>query len=91
MYRQEWGEANVGRVQSIIAMYDLNEDTVKILEGIPDGLCPGQTIWTPDGKNIIGIVWDTEPRKLGIVYCTNRQSKLFSLDLNGNYSKFFFI
>lgn len=78
----------VGKVQSVIALYDVNEDTVKILEGIPENMCPGQVLWSPDGTRIAGITWDTSPRKLGIVYCTNRASKIFTLDLAGEYRMF---
>lgn len=56
-----------------------------ILEGIPQNVCPAQPIWSPDESYIVGVAYKTLPRKLGMVYCTNRVSTIFTLDLNGKY------
>lgn len=66
-------------------MYDLENDNVKVLEGVPETLCPGQVTWSPDGTYIVGVALETEPRKLGLIYCTNRSGAIFKLDFSGNY------
>ncbi|GLV34314.1 uncharacterized protein CBL_00242 [Carabus blaptoides fortunei] len=86
-FNQDWGEQLVGKSSSVIAMYDLDTDSVKILKGIPESrsLCPGQVTWSPDGTYIAGVALKTEPRKLGLIYCTNRSGVIFKLDLLGSY------
>lgn len=71
--------------QSVIALYNVTDDNVEVLEGIPENTCPAQIIWGPDGNTIFGMALKTEPRKLGLIYCSNRLSTIFSLDLQGNY------
>lgn len=86
-YQEDWGEQLVGKKFSTIALYDIETDSVNILEGIPEGVCPGKVIWSPDGLYVVGIALKTTPRKLGLIYCSNRESTIFRLDLHGNYSE----
>lgn len=88
MFRQDWGEQLAGKYSSVIAVYDLDQDIVNILEGVPEDLCPGQVIWSPDGASIVGVALQTQPRKLGLIYCTNRYGAIFQLDFNGVYRMF---
>lgn len=78
----------MSKKQSVIAMYNLSEDSVHILDGIPENVCPAQVIWGAEGKSVIGMALKTDSRKLGLIYCTNRLSTIFSLDLQGNYGTF---
>lgn len=88
MFRQDWGEDLVGKIQPILALYNVTDDAVSLIEGVPEDLCPAQPAWGPDGSYIVGIAFVTQPRKLGLVYCTNRTSRVFVLDLvNKNYGK----
>lgn len=89
LYRQDWGEQLVGKKMSIIVEYDVENDQVDIINGIPEDVCPGQVIYAPDGSYLIGVAYNIEPRKLGLIYCTNRPSTIFRLDFNGNYSEFY--
>lgn len=59
-----------------------------ILEGIPEGVCAGQVMWAPDASHVIGVALKGEPRKLGLIYCTNRNGALFQLDFEGNYRNY---
>ena len=54
---------------------------------IPNSVCPGLPVWDDNGESIYGIATETEPRRLGLIYCSNRKSYVFKLCLNG--SKFF--
>jgi acylaminoacyl-peptidase len=88
VFRPDWGEQLVGKHQSVVIVCDTKSETLSVLEGIPSHLSPGQVIWTPDGKGIVGVVWESEPRRLGLVYCTNRLSYIFHLTEDGVFSKF---
>ncbi|KAI4460707.1 serine peptidase s9 family member [Holotrichia oblita] len=87
LYREDWGDQFVNKVQSVIVQYDLNKDEVEILSGIPENVFPAKPSYSPDGTHIIGIAYKTHPRKFGLIYCTNRLSTVFKLDFEGNYSK----
>lgn len=67
--------------------YDIENDTVDILKGLPENVCVAQPKYSPDGNIIIGVAYYIEPRKLGLIYCTNRLSTIFQLDSEGNYCK----
>ena len=42
--------------------------------------CPGQLKWISDTK-LVGVATNPDPRRLGIVYCSNRPSVVFELSL----------
>ncbi|CAH0554422.1 unnamed protein product [Brassicogethes aeneus] len=85
VFVQDWGEQLVGKKKSVIAQYDVETDSVEILSGIPDNKCVAQPKYNPDGSGVVGVAYETEPRKLGLIYCSNRASSVFSLDFKGNY------
>ncbi|KAJ8934689.1 hypothetical protein NQ318_015158 [Aromia moschata] len=87
IYIQDWGEQLVGKKKSVLAEYDVESDTVEVLKGIPDDVCIAQPKYSPDGSYIVGIAYEIEPRKLGLIYCTNRPSTVFRLDFEGNFLK----
>lgn len=85
MYRQDWGEQLVGKIKSVLVQYNIENDSVEILEGIPEDVCPAKPMYSPEGDYIVGIAYKTKPRKLGLIYCTNRPSTIFKLDFEKNY------
>lgn len=76
----------VGKKKSVIVEYNVDEDKVNILEGIPDSVCPGQAKFSPCGQYVVGVGFLTETRKLGLIYCTNRPTNIFKL-AGGKYGK----
>lgn len=87
-YRSEWGETLVGKHQPMVIVCDLKTELLSALDVIPSAFSPAQVLWTPDGKGIVGVAWKNEPRRLGLVYCTNRESVVFHLSLDsGEFSK----
>ncbi|KAJ0176985.1 hypothetical protein K1T71_006994 [Dendrolimus kikuchii] len=84
LYRQDWGEQLVGKHLSVIVVCNLETEKLSILEGLPHALCPGQVRFSPDGRSVVGVAWETEPRRLGLIFCTNRPSFIFVLTLDGN-------
>lgn len=87
IFVQDWGEQLVGKRISTLVEYDIENDSVEIVKGIPDNVCVAQPKYSPDGSYIIGVTYKVEPRKLGLIYCSNRESTLFKLDFDGNYGK----
>ncbi|CAG9786385.1 unnamed protein product, partial [Diatraea saccharalis] len=87
LYRQDWGEQLVGKYLSVIVVCKLQTETCTILEGLPDSWCPGQVRFSPDGQSVVGVAWQTEPRRLGLMFCTNRPSCIFTLTLDGHMKK----
>ena len=83
-FRAEWGELLVGKHQPVVMVCDLKTELLTQLEAIPSSYSPAQVIWTPDGNGIVGVAWKNEPRRLGLVYCTNRESVIFHLSLHDN-------
>lgn len=90
MYKPDWGEQLVGKHQPVVGICDLASESLSILDGIPSNFSPGQVLWAKDGKGIYGVVFENEPRRLGLIYCTNRLSYIFHLNFKGDFSKNFF-
>lgn len=86
VFRPDWGEQLEGKHQSVVIVCDTKSETLSVPKGIPDHLSPGQVIWTPDGKGIVGVAWENEPPRLGLIYCTNRPSYIFHLTADGEFS-----
>lgn len=84
-FTQDWGEQLVSKKISVIAQYDIITDKVEIMKGLPEDICVGQVKYSPDGTHVIGVAYDLEPRKLGLIYCSNRKSSIFKLDFDENY------
>lgn len=86
-FTQDWGEQLVGKKVTVIAEYNLEHDKVEVLKGLPENVCVAQVRYSPDASYVLGVAYDLEPRKLGLIYCTNRKSTIFKLDFNENYGK----
>jgi acylaminoacyl-peptidase len=81
VYIDSWGEQNIDKVHSIIAIFDLNSLEVNVIENIPNDVCPSSLTWYKnDGIVFAGLY--TQPYKLGLIYCPTRKSELFYYDLN---------
>ncbi|XP_066583990.1 acylamino-acid-releasing enzyme-like [Prorops nasuta] len=86
VYKPEWGEQLVGKSHPVVAVLDTETDKISVIPGIPDDLSPGQVVWAKDESEIIGVAWKHEPRHLGLVFCTNRDSWIFALR-DGKFNK----
>ncbi|KAJ2939170.1 hypothetical protein O0L34_g8482 [Tuta absoluta] len=87
VYRRDWGEQFVGKHLSVIVVCRIETETFTVLEGLPDSWCPGQARFSPDGASVVGVAWETEPNRLGLIFCTNRPSYIFQLTLDGTMTK----
>ena len=81
-FREEWGEQLLGRSQSVIVITDLNSGQVEVFQdSVPDKYCPGQLEWINDDL-LCGVLVENVPYKLGLIYCSNRPSGLFQLQVS---------
>lgn len=87
MWKPHWGERLVGKHRPVVVVLDTEADTITPLTSVPDDLSPGQPQWTPNGEGIVGVAWRHEPRYLGLISCTNRDSWIFYIknDEFGNW------
>ncbi|KAL4112560.1 hypothetical protein QTP88_016318 [Uroleucon formosanum] len=86
VWSQDWGEQLVGKITPVLVVCDIKTDTIDVLSNIPNDVNPAAATWTPDGKGVVAIGYTITPRKLGLIYCTNRPSHVFSLSLSGQYN-----
>ncbi|KAL1132333.1 hypothetical protein AAG570_010289, partial [Ranatra chinensis] len=87
VYLEDWGESLVGKSCPVAVVCDLGSEDVRVLEGVPEDLSVGQVVWAPNGDGVVGVAWQTTPRRLGIVYCTNRTSWIFHLTPDNIFRK----
>ena len=81
-FKEEWGEQLLGRCQSVIVITDLNSGQVEVLQDlVPDKYCPGQLEWINDDL-LCGVLVEQVPYKLGLIYCSNRPSGLFKINVS---------
>ncbi|KAF0709143.1 acylamino-acid-releasing enzyme-like isoform X3, partial [Aphis craccivora] len=85
-WSQDWGEQLVGKITPVLVVCDIKTDSIDVLPNIPNDVNPATATWIPDGKGVVAIGYTITPRKLGLIYCTNRPSHVFSLTLSGEYS-----
>jgi len=75
----------VGKITPVLVVCDIKKDTIDVLSNIPNDVNPATATWTPDGKGVVAIGYTITPRKLGLIYCVNSPSIVFSLTLDGQY------
>ncbi|XP_015203744.2 acylamino-acid-releasing enzyme isoform X1 [Lepisosteus oculatus] len=84
VYWEDWGEGLAGKSTPILCVADVDKGSVSVLRGVPRQVSPGQAFWAPGDGAVVFVGWWHEPFRLGLRFCTNRRSALFSLDLEGN-------
>lgn len=78
----------VGKITPVLVVCDIKTDNIDILPNVPNDVNPASATWIPDGSGIVAVGYTITPRKLGLIYCTNRPSHIFSLTLEGQYCKY---
>ncbi|XP_054752252.2 acylamino-acid-releasing enzyme-like [Lytechinus pictus] len=81
LHRQDWGELLVGKHSPVPCILNLQTGQVTVPEGLPKDVSIGQAVWTPDDSGIVFTGWENEPFRLGLIYCRNRRSAVYHLDL----------
>ncbi|XP_077981518.1 acylamino-acid-releasing enzyme-like [Glandiceps talaboti] len=81
VFQDDWGEQLVSKSHPVLCVFDLNNDDVTVLPGVPEDISAGQAIWSPGDKGVVFVGWFHEPYRLGLIYCPIRRNALFHLDL----------
>lgn len=84
-YEGNWGEQLSNVTNTVIAVLTLSEEQVEVVEGIPEHICPLQPIFGPS-NSIIFAALQTQPFRLGFIYCQNRECGIYHLPINRNQS-----
>ena len=73
----------VGVASPRVYVIDLLEDTLEAVEPPPDGIYEGQPAFSPvQPRQLATVVWSSQYRKLGLIYCFNRPSSIYLRDLD---------
>ncbi|XP_076813073.1 acylamino-acid-releasing enzyme-like [Clavelina lepadiformis] len=83
LYRDEWGEQLVGSYHPTLYYYDLKSSMVFDLgQHLPNDISVSNALWSRDDSSVVFIGWKSSPWKLGLMYCKNRFSTLYKIDLS---------
>ena len=59
-----------------VFLYNVENQTFKMLETIPDFYSAGELSWRSDSSGIVGTVWGNHPFPMGCPGCANRKSQV---------------
>eukprot|EP00741_Cyanophora_paradoxa_P005339 tig00000880_g5178.t1 len=87
--KEDWGETYVRRRCPRPFIADIRAEQIVGIEprGLPARLTAGQVTFAPGDEALVVTCWETEPRRLGIVYCYNRPSRLYLVPLNARTTR----
>jgi hypothetical protein len=75
----DFGETLVGKKRPTIFVFNIKENTLNEVHGIPKGTYPAFPIFDQDSKGIVFSGIQMPVQKLGLSYCLNRPTPLFYL------------
>ena len=79
-YEENWGELLDGITNTVIVIVDLNKETVEVVDGIPNQICPAQPFWL--SGDLIGFTgYDKNSFRLGLRVCECRPSNIYTMNL----------
>ncbi|KAJ8676561.1 hypothetical protein QAD02_012348 [Eretmocerus hayati] len=79
LFKPDWGEQLTGKHRSVVAILDIEKDTITTMDSIPDEYFPSQVVWAPNDKDIVGVAYKLSKRYLGLFFCTSREAPVFYL------------
>ena len=86
-YVDDWGEKYVGLVSLSLNVLDTSTGEIVTVDGIDDSMWTvGQPVFLPiqndnPSYRLAYTAWKNGPRKLGMIYCYQRESSIFVTDL----------
>ncbi|XP_035227919.1 acylamino-acid-releasing enzyme-like isoform X2 [Stegodyphus dumicola] len=82
LYREDWGEDLVGLHDSVICILELETGKIEVIElsGKYENLWVTQAVWGPKDEFILFVGYDKLSRRLGIQYCAQRRSGIYSVN-----------
>lgn len=90
MSEDHWGEQLTSVVDPVVVVMNVESEECVVID-VGEHVSAGQAIWVPspttvDGemggeKEVVCVGWENKPRKLGFVYCLNRPSAIYHIQL----------
>ncbi|KAF9426656.1 hypothetical protein BGZ94_006212 [Podila epigama] len=87
VYTPDWGETFTGKRDPSLVVVNMDDFEVKVLDRFEGNLSPGQATFSHDSKSLIFTGYHRDPQFFGIVYCQNRLTGLYSVNLDGKEFK----
>jgi len=78
-YQSDFGETLENKISPAIFVYDLVENLVHRVDGIPDNLFPQNPCFDETGVGIVFQAVDMPVKKLGLNFCLNRPTGLYHI------------
>ncbi|KAG0326505.1 hypothetical protein BG000_001359 [Podila horticola] len=82
-YKPDWGETFTGKCDPSLVIVNVNTFDVKVLDRIEGDMSPGQGIFSHDSKSVIFTGYHRDPQSFGIMYCQNRLTGLYQINVDG--------
>jgi len=79
--RQTWGEQMTELKNSVLVVLDIEKGDVKVLD-LPEDEYPVDVQWQ-NTDTLIGTTYKIPLWRLGLIYCSNRESTIFSVNADG--------
>lgn len=73
--REDWGECLTGIEHTMVGILDVGNN-MKITTIDIEGHSVANPQWLDNGTKIVSVAYAENPRRLGLIYCNNRPSKL---------------
>ncbi|KAG0308717.1 hypothetical protein BGZ98_007085 [Dissophora globulifera] len=86
-FKPDWGETFTGKREPSLVVVNLDNLEVKLLDRFEHDMSPGQAIFSQDSKSIIFTGYHRDPQAFGIVFCQNRLTGLYQVNLDGSEFK----
>ena len=82
IHKEDWGEQLVGSYHPTLFMFDVDSrEITDLTEFLPDDVSIACALWSKNDRSLYILAWKASPWKLGLIYCKNRFSTLYKLDL----------
>ncbi|KAK3828851.1 MAG: Alpha/Beta hydrolase protein [Benniella sp.] len=82
-YKPDWGETFTGKRDPALVVVHLDTLEIKVLDPLEGDMSPGQAIFSHDSKSLIFTGYHRDPQFFGIVYCQNRLTGLYQINIDG--------
>ncbi|XP_043234068.1 acylamino-acid-releasing enzyme-like isoform X1 [Amphibalanus amphitrite] len=84
-YYADWGEQQTGQHRPVVVVLDAAAGQLTVLAP-PQDVSLGQARWRRHGdtNSVVAIAWENQPRRLGLIYCSNRASHVLELPVEAD-------
>ncbi|KAF9982015.1 hypothetical protein BGZ65_003336, partial [Modicella reniformis] len=93
-YKPDWGETFTGKREPSLVVVNLYALETQVLDRLEGDMSPGQAsltiqtaIFSHDSKSLIFTGYHRDPQFFGIVYCQNRLTGLYQINIDGTCFK----